>query len=424
MASQMVKFCLLLSVLVSSVLLPLFAVRADVAGWNLLILPNKKEYYANPGDQIRGSMKVRNDGDVKIVGIALFAKDFTANDEETGDPRFLDEIDSDYQHQLAVWMEFSQEPFDLEPGKSIDIEYLINVPPDAEPGGHYGILYLRQVSGAEGQTTMGFMSQIGKLILVTVSGDIQVDGDILEFFSGKTLYEYLPVDLYLRMRNVGNVHFRPAGTIFIYNWRDELVGTVDINESRGVVLPSSIRKYQSYWKEAFLVENFQRDAAGNVIRDAEGERVKKLTVDWKKWNLFRLGKYSAKVIVVFDDQNMVEQQLIATTTFWVLPWRLILATLIGTFLLIWGLIKFNKWYKKKLIEKYEQKIQGDREQKKIEHQRWKENRKKRQVKRQRIREMINKVFGSGSNGNGKKSGSDKDKTNDSNDSGSSLTWKE
>ncbi len=359
--------------------------------FDLIIIPNKKEYFASPGQKIRGSIKVRNDGEIGIKGVAPATKNFTANDQENGDPKILDTMDNSYRYHLAEWMEFDKTPHDIEPNGSINIEYVINVPSDAEPGGHYGIFYVVQGSSTTGTTTLGFQGQLGSLILVTVSGDVKVEGNILEFYTGKKLYEYLPVDFYVRMQNSGNVHFAPSGTIFVYDWQDKNVGNFNMNEQAGVVLPGSIRKYQSYWMDSFITSMVLVDANGVAQTDAKGQKKTQLQINWKNWNIFRLGRYSAKAIVVYDDANQQERQLVASTYFWVIPWKLILG-IVGGILILTMLIRFFlKLYNRRLIRKYEKTQEVEQRKVADEVRKRLEKKKKRAERRSRLRSSIQRI---------------------------------
>ncbi|OIP95974.1 hypothetical protein AUK40_05510 [Candidatus Wirthbacteria bacterium CG2_30_54_11] len=383
---RLIRWAVVSITLCSLTLTPIAPALGAASPINVLLIPNKKEYYANPGDQIRGILKVRNDSETDLTHIRAFAKDFTANDQETGDPKILDSSVG-YAYLLAPWLEFSRDPVTVPAENSVDIEYVIHVPSDATPGGHYAILYISQDSPGEGQSAVGFLSQVGSLILVTVSGDVQVQGQIVEFFTGKKLYEYLPVDFYVRMQNTGNVHYRPSGTIFITDWLDRQVGTVEANESAGVVMPGSIRKYQSFWSEAFMVNEYRLDQDGNYVRDDKGNKITDLKVNWKQINLFRFGLHHAKVILAFDTPEG-EKVVEAVTTFWVIPWRLILLIIAIIFIIGYGIRRWNKWYSRRLIKRYEKMKKIEQVQKKEEHKQWEKRKTKRKAKKSRIRERV------------------------------------
>lgn len=343
-------FLLIFGLLQTSAVLPAWA---QTAGWNILLIPNKKEYLASPGDSIRGTIKVRNDGDLTLTNLGAAAVDFGPNPDETGDPRIIESDDDPYGYRLSPWLSFDETVQALGAGESIEFAYTINIPADAEPGGHYGMIYIQQKNTGEGQNAVGILSKLGSLILVTVRGDVRTEGNLIEFYPGQKLYEYLPVDLYTRIENVGNVHIRPVGNIFVYDWRDKMVGTLSVNESAGGVLPESVRRFQSYWTEALLRNDFERDADGNVLKAENGEQKKKLEIRWEDWNLFRFGRYGARTLIVYEDDNLIEHHLEAATYFWVIPWKLMLAILLGILLLTVLIRWLIRRYNDSIIARYE-----------------------------------------------------------------------
>ena len=46
------------------------------------------------------------------------------------------------QGDTAAWVSVSKNPFSLEPGKTVDIDVFLSVPPDAKEGDYYGNLVL------------------------------------------------------------------------------------------------------------------------------------------------------------------------------------------------------------------------------------------------------------------------------------------
>ena len=165
-------------------------------------------------------------------------------------------------------------------------------------------------------------------------------------------------------------------------------------------MPGSIRKYQSFWSEAFMVNAYRLDAEGNYVKDDKGNKKTDLIVNWKKINLFRFGLHHAKVIVAFDTPQG-EKVVEAVTTFWVIPWRLILLIISIIFVLGYGIKRWNKWYAQRLIRRYEKMKKIEQVQKKVEHQEWEKRKSKRKAKKSRIRESVQKWLKKVSGGNRK-----------------------
>jgi len=356
---------------------------------NLIILPNKREYQGMPGGSIRGTVRVRNNGLAPVENMVPVVVDFGPSGNETGDPRVIEREDDPYGYRLSPWIRYEQEPVTIEAENSVEIEYLIEIPEDAIPGGRYGMLYLEQVTPGEGQSAVGVRTRLGSLILVTVLGPMNIDADIVEFYTGKNLYEYLPVDFHVRVENRGNIHIAPVGSIFIHDWQDRWVGTVHVNSNAGNVLPESIRRFSGFWSEAFLVNEFVRDIDGNLVLDASGDEQRELTINWNDWNLFRFGRYEARALIVFDDPSgRNEHQMVATTTFWVIPWKLILIILGSIFLLTVVARYTIRRYNDRLIREYEKGKGLDYKEVSAERKKRQEKRVRREERRQRIKYQL------------------------------------
>jgi hypothetical protein len=106
---------------------------------------------------------------------------------------------------------------------------------------------------------------------------------------------------------------------------------VPVNPGEGKVLPNSIRKVRSDW-------------GPNDLPDKPGffQALK------NEYNGFALGRYTAEAKATYGKQS---QTLTASTTFWVLPWRLGLTALLALVVLIVILKLYNKMIVKSAMGK-------------------------------------------------------------------------
>lgn len=274
----------------------------------LAISPPVNEKQINPGEKFSGVIKVSNPTN-QDLNVATSVKYFTAKGDE-GSPDILDIEDANFS--LAKWVEI-EKSFKLKSQESKEIKYTINVPKDAEAGGHYGVI-LFTPSAIFGQTAPGSgtavaaVSQIGSLFLVSVNGLINYDGKIAEFGTNKTLYLNTTnlVDFVTRFQNLSNIHVKPAGNITIKNAFGKKVAELKVNEKAGNVLPQSIRKF---------------------------------TNDWSK--KYGFGWYKASVNLNYGDGQNVSAALM----FWIIPWKETLGVIIIIIVLIW-IAKHIEWKKK------------------------------------------------------------------------------
>jgi len=276
----------------------------------------------DPGGSYQDTIKVRNVSDTpQTFYPEVF--DFRPSGE-TGTPEFILNGDAQsYTYSLASWINISKVGIKLEPNKSTALNFVINVPKNAEPGGRYaGILFGTSPPHTDG-SQIAISNKVGSIVLVRVSGAAKEVATVKEFSTPKNFYTTPPVDFVARIQNSGSVHVIPKGTIDIKDTFGRKVATLPVNEKNGNVLPESIRR-------------FDKDSS-NLVWNPGG---------------FTVGRYTATLSLNYGSPA---KALTAEVTFWVIPWvQLIIAalTLIILILLLIFLVKrYNKW----IVEKAEKR---------------------------------------------------------------------
>jgi hypothetical protein len=268
------------------------ALAADAPGSTsnsgLTVSPLTLEVTVKPGEQLRREVKVDNVTD-RTLSLQAAPRNFIASGE-TGHPQITDE---NTPYSLASWVTITPVQFTLAPKSSTKVTYVINVPVNAEPGGHFGSITVKTVPSQE-SGSVAIVQEVGSLVLLRVPGDIKESADIESFKATPGFSEKGPIDLELRLKNTGNVHFRPNSTVTITNLFGHKVA--ELKYEQGNVLPQSVRRFDTTWRPAGL------------------------------W-----GKYAATVTVVYGEHNQVLQQ---TTHFWGAPYKLTLGLLILLLILI------------------------------------------------------------------------------------------
>ena len=166
---------------------------------------------------------------------------------------------------------------------------------------------------------------------MTVRGDAEQDGSLVEFSTGKTLYEFLPVDFLVRYENKGSVHQLPGGNIFIH--RGDIsnpVASIVFNEDQSMSLPGATRSFTESYTDGFL-----------YFEDG------KLKLDQSKFPKIYFGEYTATIKfkhTVNGERITVEKD----TTFWVIPWKLLSALI----LVVLAIILLIRRIRKKRKEKF------------------------------------------------------------------------
>lgn len=315
-----------------------FAQDQVVEDKGITISPVRFEYDVDPGETVTGEIKLIN-STFSDKTLYLYTLNFKS-DGQTGTPLFHNE-ELPYSASLKEWIQLSEEEFTVKqveadnPNTKV-VEFSITVPEDAEPGGHYaGIIATLVPPGqslAAGDNNIAFKDERAAIVLLNVSGDVVRTLTVDKFYATDafskekplvSLFEWMPVGFVTELRNVGNSHTVPLGHIIIYSG-DSKVTELHFNEAEGSILKDSSRTFFNRWEGALLELKPNLDENGNEITDDNGNVVTRFTVNPGDFNL-PFGQYTAKLAVGYDDagsKKIVDAQEI---TFWVIPWKILLA---------------------------------------------------------------------------------------------------
>ncbi|KKR17864.1 MAG: hypothetical protein UU65_C0004G0087 [candidate division CPR2 bacterium GW2011_GWC1_41_48] len=273
----------------------------------ITVVPPNFELYANPGEGITEKLRVKNESSVQST-FQIVVEDFKAQGEDGG-VELVDKEQSNSTFSLAKWIEPDVKTLTLGPGEEKALNFRVNVPKDAEPGGHYASI-LVSMGGDGNLNTSGasVASRIGSLVLLRVSGNVKEETTV-ESFTAPKYSEKAPVNFGLRVKNAGNNHVRPKGTIVITDIFGRKVAEVPLNGLN--VLPNNtIRKMDTEWKHDGLLAN----------------------------------RYTATLVATYGQQN---KPLSASVSFIVFPKPLAAATAVG--IVVLGLVVVKRDKVKKIL---------------------------------------------------------------------------
>lgn len=333
--------CALLVALVSatSLLAPHMAMAAEEGqsgDLHLITSPLPILLTAKPGTTATTDLRIKNGG-TRTERLRVDMLKFGASGEE-GQPALQDPEPTDEQFK---WVSFSQNTFNAEPNEWKTVKMTIRVPKTAAFGYYYAVTFSRANKEAtvKDQRTALRGATAVLVLLEAVSPNTKRSVRMVEFVSSKGLYEYLPANFKVRVRNTGNIHTAPAGSVFITKGKKP-VGSVGINTEHGNVLPNSYRIFETNWRDGF--PHYAEEVVNNQTAiDEKGEQKKKLVWKLGDINKIRFGKYTASVLMVYDDGKR-DIPLEAAVTFWVIPWRFLLITGLVLALMLAGLFALIK----------------------------------------------------------------------------------
>lgn len=287
--------------------------------------PIRIELAANPGAQTSGVVKVYNDEKVERT-LYLSVANFESKDE-TGQPMFVPGTGL-----LVSWVNI-QPSIVVPPLEAREVPFNIAVPKDVDPGGYFAAIFASIIPPAPGEGMVAVQSDVGTLILFKVNGEFPEGETILEFDTkdNKKIFNRLPVEFYYRFQNDGADRAQPLGDITIRNLFGGVSKIVSANFNAGNVLPESVRRFETAWVTAGGddIEQFH-DTVVHPELNNFWEIVK-----YQASN-FALGRYSADVQLTVN--NDASRSYSKSTSFWVLPWQLIVVALAVLVLFIMPLL--------------------------------------------------------------------------------------
>jgi hypothetical protein len=286
------------------------------SGQALEISPPLLTLESDPGKTLKATILIRNVSKTDLV-VTGEANDFVANGED-GTPKVLLDPTETSPYSIKDWIS-TPTKLTLVPKEIKSMNITINVPADASPGGHYGVIrFTGTPPNLEGQG-VSLSASLGSLVFMRVNGDITENMSVEQFSVSKdgkkgSFFESPPLKFEQVIKNSGNIHERPGGAVTITNMFNKPVTTFSYNPDSRYILPGSSRHFEQ-------------------------------TVDKKELGGKRLfGKYTAKLTVTYGEKN--DKTTTSTITFWVIPWKIILiviAVLIaGFFLIRYAIKRYNR----------------------------------------------------------------------------------
>lgn len=301
--------------------------------FNIVVSPQPVTLVTKPGVKVSQDLKIQNQS-LATEHVKITLMKFTA-EGESGAPHLLDFQPGEIEQE---WVSFSRTRFNAEPNVWETVKMTVNPPKSAAFGYYYAVVFSRE--GAEQQATdskqANLIGAVATLVLLDVDapGAVQ-EAKIVNFSSNRKLYEFLPTDFNIRVNNTGNVHVAPRGNIFITQGGKQ-VAILEVNLSKGYVLPKTYRQFPTEWKDGWPVYEVQTKD-GKVVLNEQDKPVDKL--NWGNFNpgKLRMGKYDARLVMVYND-GQGDVSVEATLSFWVIPWRVI-----GVLLLVLLLVGAGLW---------------------------------------------------------------------------------
>lgn len=219
------------------------AATTDDGRESIALSPVSKSYKFDAGTTHSDSLTVINDGTVGY-DFKVYAAPYSVTGEDYKPDFFTTRKNTD----IESWVKFEQTTYTLEAGESLKLPYTVEVPADATPGGHYGVIFVEtQPKDSQRETSsVERKKRIGTLLYATVNGTFEMGGTFkgirtpgLQFTS--------PLKSELNVENTGNSDFQVETVLAV----SDLFGNRKFTDTKKYqLLPKTERKIVLTWDQA------------------------------------------------------------------------------------------------------------------------------------------------------------------------------
>lgn len=270
---------------------------------SMTVVPPSISLLLNPGERREGTLKMINDGDTPLT-FNVNTQDFIVEDTK-GTPTLIPPSSLNGKYSAASWIAVYPNSFIVEPHQKQVLNYYVQIPTNAHPGGHYAaVVYIPTTTATTNSTGAEVQTLIGSLFSITVNGPISELSQVTKF-AAKSFQEYGPITIVTQIRNLGDLHTKPQGSIIISDIFGRVVGTLPLEAHN--IFPDAARDYINTYNQTVLV-----------------------------------GRFKATLLASYGVNNNIP--LTATLYFWVFPWK---ATIIISLIILAIILGLLVWKKRK-----------------------------------------------------------------------------
>ncbi len=297
--------------------------QTDDHEFSLQVSPSPLISTVKPGQSTRLELKVRNAGPA-IEYLKIAPRSFTI-DPTTQQPH----IDDAKLPDTASWISFAQPTFSVRPGETFTEKVTLAVPKEAGFSYAFSLVINRtEAPQGTGRLLKGSVA-IFTLINVDRPGAVR-ELQLANLKPTQGMYEYLPAEFQIQFKNTGNTIVQPTGNLFVQRGSQDKMplATLPVNDTHGYILPGMVRTVSVKWDDGFpaSVDDVQ----------ADGSTTSHLEWDWGKLGKLRIGRYTAKLVAIYDDGHR-DVPVLGEVSFWVIPWKILLGVLLVVVIIGFGL---------------------------------------------------------------------------------------
>lgn len=193
---------------------------------------------------------------------------------------------------IKDWIEFDTYEFELKPKEIKKLRLRIKVPTDLKGELVSQIFFTSSVYTESGQPAQGLSVRLGAILLVAIKGTEIVDAEITGLNISKAAENDREIlKLETLVRNKGNVHQNPTGSVLIQDATGAKIVELDIQKGRAS-LPNQETAYTAVWAKPELKNGGKYRALATIKYGKEYETEK--IVNYER--AFEIGKNGEIII--------------------------------------------------------------------------------------------------------------------------------
>ena len=214
-------------------------------GLSVKVQPSIIDEQVDAGQVLEGALTVTNESGGTEEYLISVRNVSGMND--AGTPTFS-EAHSNDPLEAASWVQPAVTSISVDFGESVQIPYSIVIPNNASPGSYFAAFFVTREADPSLETGAGVGFHVASLINLRVSGEVNEEMQLREFYTDGTSFFTKPeVTFKARLDNIGTIHQRPKGVITIIDMLGNEVGQLLINENSGAILPKFDRVFEATW---------------------------------------------------------------------------------------------------------------------------------------------------------------------------------
>jgi hypothetical protein len=255
---KQVRTILALSLCFTLVSVPVGA-APDPDSESITMSPTSRSYRVDAGKSINDKLTIVNDG-AKAYDFLVYARPYSVSNEAY-DPNFTA---TPTNADVYGWVQFPKTKYHLESGKSTTVDFTINVPAAATPGGHYGVIFVEtQPAANEAIPASGVIrkKRVGSIIYATVNGAYKTAGEAV---SAEIPFWQVqpPLHTTVTAKNTGNTDFTDSVRLTV----KDVFGNVKYDATKDYqVLPQTTRKINLDWSSSSWFGFYKVETAQKIL---------------------------------------------------------------------------------------------------------------------------------------------------------------